>query len=84
MTIIVTFLLLAMVNGASLNQSVSELGIALVYNSDLADWNEEDNSGTPTINGYLTVESPPGRHIMDGKNFTYPKWTEDMQLRICM
>ena len=36
------------------------------------------------INGYLTVESPKGRYLFDGKNFTYPKWSEKNTLRICM
>lgn len=61
---------------ASLNNTLTEQGIGLMYNSHLEGWSEADpKNGTPVIQGYLTVKSP-------GAGF--PTWSSDNTLRICM
>ena len=70
------FVGVASVLAASLNTTLTETGIGLIYNSHLEGHViGEKDSGTPVIQGYLTVKSP-------GKG--YPAWSYDNTLRICM
>lgn len=49
--------LLSLAHGYSRNQSVSEYGISLTYNTHLLDWDiDVPDSGTAVLNGYFYVK----------------------------
>lgn len=50
-------LALAVARAASRNQSFSEPTIAFQYNSHLEDWDPDDDSGVPTLQGYIHINA---------------------------
>ena len=82
------FVLMLMIGvfGESRNQSFSEPGISIQYNSNLLGWDintaEGPDNGVPELQGYLLVL---GSNATDDYNKTIePEWTDDNILRICV
>ena len=76
----------------SRNQSISEWGIALKYNTHILDYNPDDpTAGTPVLNGYLFVlgtndTTNPDYDASAGEEEirVHPEWTTTNSLRVCM
>ena len=73
----------------SLNQTISEQGVALMYNSHLDEYDPDvEESGTPVIYGYLYLQNPnetyEGTNGTDPEDYIHPKWTKSNTLRVCM
>ena len=85
-------LLINGISGYSRNQSISEYGIALTYNTHLNDWDiDTPDSGTAVFNGYFFVQ---GTNDITNEGYdeeageeeirVHPKWTTENSLRVCM
>mmetsp|Transcript_11521 Transcript_11521/g.17368 ORF Transcript_11521/g.17368 Transcript_11521/m.17368 type:complete len:84 (+) Transcript_11521:15-266(+) len=75
--------LAALAGAASFNETISEYGMALTYNSHLFEWEDgNDTSGNPAIQGYIYVL---GDNATDDNNtYIMPRWRTDNRLRICL
>lgn len=80
------------VSAYSRNQTISEWGISLTYNTHLVDWEiDVPDSGTPVFNGYFYILGT-NAITNEGYNETlgeepirvHPKWTKENSLRVCM
>ena len=76
-------------NAYSLNNTVSEVGVALRYNSHISGWDPDvKGSGTPVIWGHLYLKSPnktkPGRTGENEDDYKHPLWTKQNTLRVCL
>jgi len=80
-------------NAYSLNNTVSEVGVALRYNSHISGWDPDvKGSGTPVIWGHLYLKSPnktkPGMTVNADneleQNMVHPLWTKQNTLRVCL
>ena len=85
-------LLINSISGYSRNQSVSEWGIAMTYNTHLLDWDiDTPDSGTAVFNGYFYIKGT-NDITNEGYNETlgeeeirvHPKWTKENSLRVCL
>ena len=76
---------LQIVSAVSLNNSFSEYGIILKFNTILLDYDIETKTGTPEFHGELFVEGTNDTY-KDGEYLRriMPHWTKDNVLRICL
>ena len=77
------------VNAYSLNQTISEKGVALQYNSHLDGYDQDvEGSGTPVIWGFIYMKNPNetynGTNGTKESDYIHPKWTKSNTLRVCL
>jgi len=72
------------VEGASRNQTISDYGIALTYNSHLINWDKDDpESGDPVIQGYFYLLNE--NVTLRNGTVLQPYWEPgNNTLRVCM
>lgn len=73
----------------SLNQTISEKGVALKYNSNLRGYDEDvEGSGVPEIYGMIYMRNPNetknGTNGTKEEDYIHPKWTKSNTLRVCL
>ena len=81
--------ILPRVNGYSLNQTISEKGVALQYNSHLDGFDlDVEGSGVPVIYGLIHMRNPNetynGTNGTRESDYIHPKWTKSNTLRVCL
>ena len=76
----------------SRNQTVSEWGISLTYNTHLVDWEIDiEDSGKPVLNGYFYILGSNGitnegydEEAGEEPIRVHPEWTKENSLRVCL
>ena len=84
--------LVSLISGYTRNQSISEWGISLTYNTHLENWDiDTPDSGTPVFNGYFFILgtndliNPDYNETLGEEPIRkHPKWTKENSMRVCM
>ena len=77
------------VYASSLNQTMSEKGVAFKYNSNLEGFDEDvEDSGVPVIHGYIYMRNPNetknGTNGTEKEDYIHPGWSKSNTLRVCL